>query len=168
MRAGLHAGKEIRLSDHERLLYASRIADKVRPGSGGCLEWTGALQTDVHTQRPKIYVDGRAISAHRVALACVNGSLAGGVCVLHSCDNPMCVNPAHLREGTPADNMRDMAERRRCYHGGGGKRKVSEAMLAWMLIAHNKGASTNELVRRTGLSKPTVRKWLRRLSASHG
>jgi hypothetical protein len=38
--------------------------------------------------------------------------------LLHSCDNPLCVNPKHLREGTAADNSRDMADRKRSPHLG--------------------------------------------------
>ena len=33
--------------------------------------------------------------------------------MLHSCDNPICVNPNHLRPGTCADNMQDKKDRKR-------------------------------------------------------
>lgn len=54
------------------------------------------------------------ILAHRLALELHLGRpITEGMYVLHSCDNPGCVNPNHLREGTPQDNMDDKISRGR-------------------------------------------------------
>lgn len=42
-----------------------------------------------------------------------NGPIAPRNFVIHSCDNPCCVNPEHLRQGTPQDNMSDMINKGR-------------------------------------------------------
>lgn len=54
---------------------------------------------------------------HRMVYAEHNGlALADleGKVIRHTCDNTRCINPAHLIEGTPQDNMNDKVERNRC------------------------------------------------------
>ena len=51
--------------------------------------------------------------AHRVAYEQVHGPIPKGLVVRHTCDNKLCINPAHLLLGTQADNIQDKCERQR-------------------------------------------------------
>jgi hypothetical protein len=54
--------------------------------------------------------------AHRQAYKSFYGDIAKGMCVCHTCDNGLCVNPEHLFLGSHSDNMRDAAKKKRLPH----------------------------------------------------
>ncbi len=59
--------------------------------------------------------DKRNHRAHRVAWELACGPIPSGLWVLHTCDNPPCVNPSHLFLGDRAANMQDCAKKGRLH-----------------------------------------------------
>jgi len=89
---------------------AQRIEERTIPEPNtGCFLWTGAL---VHGY-PEISVNSKSKRAHRVSYEVANGPIPSGLCVLHACDTPACVNPAHLFLGTARDNVHDCIKKGR-------------------------------------------------------
>jgi hypothetical protein len=71
------------------------------------------------------------VLAHRLAWALHNGADPAGKVVMHTCDNPPCINPEHLVLGTQKDNMNDMRRKgRAAKREGHGNAKLTEATVA--------------------------------------
>lgn len=94
-----------------------------RGAANECWNWTGTLFADGYGA---LHYEGRPVRAHRLMLFFEKGyPLNDKRFVLHSCDNPRCVNPSHLSLGLAADNIADMVAKGRhasqrkthCPHG---------------------------------------------------
>ena len=73
--------------------------------TNGCWVWNWSVETKGYAT---VRVNGRSLKAHRVAYERANGPIPDGQVIRHLCGNPSCLNPDHLRSGTPTENMRDM------------------------------------------------------------
>ena len=73
--------------------------------SDDCWTWTASCNKWGYGQ---FRLNGRCVLAHRAAYVFEHGPIPDGLFVMHLCDNPPCVNPAHLTLGTHTDNMADM------------------------------------------------------------
>lgn len=72
----------------------------------GCWEWQGARYGS-GTGYGHVTYHRKGWGAHRLAWYLVHGAIPEDMCVLHRCDVPHCINPAHLFLGTHQDNMTD-------------------------------------------------------------
>lgn len=94
-------------------------------GDDECWEWTMSVTKDGHGCATHCK---KSIPAHRLAYTltypdiCILGKV-----VRHTCDNPACCNPTHLRIGTHADNVQDRVSRDRSACGScNGRSKLTE------------------------------------------
>jgi hypothetical protein len=78
----------------------------------GCWEWNRARNPAGYGHKG---INGKVVNAHRYVYEMYNGKLAEGKVVCHKCDQPPCVNPDHLFEGTTKDNNNDARRKGRGY-----------------------------------------------------
>lgn len=136
----------------------------VRPLAGDrCWEWTaGMLPSGYGTfrlSRPR-----RRPYAHRFSYELHAGPIPPGMFVCHSCDNPPCVNPAHLFLGTVQDNVDDMKAKGRGVGGcGHPMAKYTDAEIDEMRRRRADGGSVSSIARAFGASVGYVSAVLRNL-----
>lgn len=82
----------------------SKIENNVTVDRNGCWNWKGAVSS---TGRGNIEENGKQYTAYQYAWECTHGPVPKGKMLRHTCSNPLCCNPAHLKLGTAKDNYHD-------------------------------------------------------------
>lgn len=89
------------LSQEYLIKLRSKIESRYVISKSGCWEWTrGRFQYGYG----KIKVKGHTLGAHRVYYQLINGAVPSDLVISHLCDNPPCINPAHLEATTQWEN----------------------------------------------------------------
>lgn len=79
----------------------------------GCWNWN--LKKD-RCGYGRFKINLRSLGAHKVSYVFHCGDVGDGFVVMHSCDNPACINPEHLSIGTQKENVQDSIDKGR-FHG---------------------------------------------------
>lgn len=113
-----------------------------------CWPWLGAVST-YGSFRIR---DGVTRSAHRMSYF-IHHQRWPSLDLLHSCDNPLCVNPAHLSEGTAADNAADMVAK-----GRSGNRVLTDEQVREIKRRRRDGETPAVLATAFGVCSDTIYK----------
>lgn len=94
-----------------RLNMMRKILSKAKLQPNGCVEWQGYRNSNGYGTFGFFRIQ---FLAHRMSWGFANGRPADkNKFICHTCDNPSCINPEHLFEGDPVDNVRDMIVKKR-------------------------------------------------------
>ena len=77
-----------------------------------CKLWPGPVMS---TGYGRMFYNGKRETAHRVIWEMSFGPIPPGLCVCHSCDVKLCIEPEHLFLGTNRENILDMWNKSRGY-----------------------------------------------------
>jgi hypothetical protein len=135
-------------------------------GEDECWPWKGTLKDDGYG---RVQINDWNYYAHRVIFNLANPgvielkapkSYDESGFLLHSCDNPSCCNPKHLRVGTHAENMADKVARGRSpdFSGDKGPRaKLTMTQARQARQLKKDGMSTRDLAVQFGISLPSMK-----------
>jgi len=151
--------------------------------SDECLIWPFNKRSDKF-KYGIVYYEKRRQRVHRLVFRLIHGGLDPSLEVLHSCDNPPCFNPKHLRQGVQADNIKDIDLRGRRRSNGrpgilrgpnpllqgehSGKAKLTTQVVAAIRAAYETGLfSQREVAEQYGTTRENVSQIVQRRSWKH-
>lgn len=161
--------KQIRLTKEEKIqrrfwTYVNKDGQTMPHMKSNCWEWAGGTKGAGGYGG---YWNGKTnVIAPRYSYELTYGPIAEGNFICHKCDNPYCVRPDHLFEGTPSDNSRDRTQKGR--QKGGPERgsrhhssklteyDVIEIRQIWDSNTKNRSGLNKQLSERYGVSPTTI------------
>jgi len=138
------------------------MAKRIAGAPSECWNWTdaphttgyGALAVQVNLKTQLVY-------AHRLSYFLKYGPIPVGadgktLLVCHTCDNRLCVNPAHLFIGTDGDNMRDKTSKGRNFNPIGELSPTAKLSAEQVLTIRNDRRTARTIASDYGVSVVTV------------
>lgn len=135
----------------------------VKGGASECWPWLKRHTTTWGRFR----IWRRPYSAARVAYYIHHRIDPAENCVCHTCDNPICVNPAHLFLGTHADNMRDKMQKGRHVSSAGEKHGMHKLNEDQVRLIRKSTGSQRAIAKQFGISQRQVFSILHNQSWKH-
>lgn len=129
-----------------------------------CVEWAKARGRQGYGVA---WQNGKKISAHRFAWIKANGPIPTGMCVLHRCDNPSCVNPEHLFLGTRGQNNADRAAKKRNADISGEKHPMAKFTEKQVCSIREDSRSQRAIAAEYGVTQSCISNIKRRRSWAH-
>lgn len=128
--------------------------------NGDCLESTYKARSQ--SGYALIKYKRSTIGAHRISWMVHNGHIPENICVLHKCDNPLCINPDHLFLGTYQDNTNDMIEKNR--NNFTGAKVHNDEVVKKAIEMRSKGMTHKHIAEILGISMSSLNSFFRRTS----
>lgn len=137
-----------------------------RKEDDACWEWLKGKTTKGYGC---VRYEKKPCLAHRVAFEYFHKRrIIEGMLLLHSCDNPVCCNPEHLREGTHQDNMDDMAKKGRRTKGSQVSKILTEVQVLEIRDKYSKGGySHRSLATEYNTNNPNIHSIIHRKTWTH-
>lgn len=146
---------------YNQMSLAEKLSTKAKTSAhGDCLEWFGMKNVRGYGV---LKLGGRNQRAHRLTYELHVGAIPAGLVIRHTCDNPACINPAHLIPGTQAQNIADMYQRDRQNRPKGehaSKAKLTAEQVAEArsrYVPGKRGSGAHVLAKEYGISKTSMR-----------
>jgi len=143
-------------------ILSERIENRIVKDSKDCWNWLGMKDRDGYGRM--CYKGKQGQLVHRLSYSFYKEPIPEGLLVLHSCDNPSCVNPAHLRLGTNQDNQKDKKDRQRIV---GSKHPYSKLTEEDVISIRASSLSQEKLGKLYGVEQAHIGRIIRRVNWTH-
>jgi len=138
-----------------------------------CWIWTGGKTGRSRNRNGNGYgifcISGTTrMQAHRMSYRLFVGEIPEGLILMHTCDNPMCVNPDHLRAGTNRENIDDMIAKGRSQRGErSGVAKLNNSDVLQIRELSKNGMSYYQIAQKFNVSRCQISIIVRRKGWTH-
>lgn len=144
--------------DEKRDLHGGCIPIKYKVDKDGC--WICVNHQLDKDGYPRFVRDKKKVTMSRYVFELYKEQIDKGNIILHSCDNPSCINPKHLSQGTHKENSEDRNRKKRQAYGikNGNVKLTEDKVLEIKKLLNDGKTKQKEIASKFGVSVPLIQK----------